>query len=263
MKPTSELPYRGRTVLLLGGQVDETRSEDVGFDVLGSDEADVRIEEAVIALARAVFARGGQLALRDEPILTPLALELVLDYWQSLPGEEVGGDDRRFTGAPLLILDSEHSDYLEDVQHAIQIGCANTGTFGSQIETPPDRIVCIGGGLAVVEQVNRFNLPNSRRVPVFTIPSTGGAAGTFENTVNIRNPEQAIVKTILSRQDAMRFEPPPDVRTTQQFGGDRHLDWESSSFEPERVPQFRYSLYPLIVNFILDPDFEELPIAAP
>jgi hypothetical protein len=256
----SELPYRGRTVLLLGGQVDETRSEDVGFDVLGSDEADVRIEEAVIALARAVFARGGQLALCDEQVLTPLALELVLDYWQSLPGEEVGVDNRRFTGAPLLILNSEHTGYFEDVQHAIQIGCANTATFSSQIETPPDRIVCIGGRLDVVEQVNRFNLPNSRQVPVFSIPSTGGAASRFENTVSIHNPEEAIVKAILSRQDAMRFEPPPDVRTTQQFGGDRHLDWESSSFEPDRIPQFRYSLYPLIMNVILDPDFVELPI---
>jgi hypothetical protein len=35
---------------------------------------------------------------------------------------------------------------------------------------------------------------------------------------------------------------------------------EESVIEPEPIPQWQYSLYPLIVNLILDPDFEPEPI---
>jgi hypothetical protein len=255
-----DLPYRGRTVLLLGGQVEESPQDDEFFDVIAPDEADVRVEEAIIALARAVFARGGQLAFRDDPLVTPLALELVLEYWQSLPGEETGREDRRFTAAPLLILDGERSVYHDDVERAIHIGYATNGAFGSQLESPPDRVVCIGGGLDLIERVNQFSRPNTRNIPVFSIPSAGGAASQLQRILGVRNPEEVVYQIVRSRTDAMRFAP-PELEPNEPTRGE-HRDWETSSFEPERIPQFRYSIYPLIMNAILDPDFEQLPVAA-
>jgi len=258
MRPTRDLPFRGRTVLLLGGQVEESPQEDEFLDLVAPDEADVRVEEAIIALSRAVFARGGQLAFRDDSLVTPLLLELVLEYWQSLPGEEIGGENRRFIAAPLLILDTHPSEHHGDVEHAIHVGYATSAAFTSQIESPPDRIVCIGGRLDYLEQVNRFNRPNARTVPVFSIPSTGGAASQLRSIPGIRNPEEIVSQIVRSRQDVIRFEP-PELEQNEPIRGERHR-WESSPFEPERVPQFRYSLYPLIMNAILDPDFEPLPV---
>ena len=40
---------------------------------------------------------------RHDPVAVPLAIEVALDYWQSLPKEQSGNDERRFVGAPLLI----------------------------------------------------------------------------------------------------------------------------------------------------------------
>ena len=143
-----------------------------------------------------------------------------------MPGEEVAGDNRRFTDAPLMILDSEPSDHLEDVQHAVHIGCAKIGTFSTQLEIPPDRIVCIGGMLEVVQLVNRFTSPNSPRVPVFSIPSTGGAATRFENRADIQNPEQRVAETIQSRLNVMRFEPPADIVPNAPTPRGLGHDWE-------------------------------------
>src|ERR1700694_4963930 len=101
------IPPSEKIVLLLGGSLgspsEQLPPEEKDFDIASDDELDVRIEEAILALTRAVFSRGWRLGFRHDPVVTPLALEVALDYWQALPGEGSGRGDRRFTGTPLLI----------------------------------------------------------------------------------------------------------------------------------------------------------------
>jgi hypothetical protein len=59
-------------------------------EILAEDEWEMRTEEAVNALARAVFLRGGQFAFRHHTLLTPFVFEILRDYWTPPPAEPTG-----------------------------------------------------------------------------------------------------------------------------------------------------------------------------
>lgn len=238
-------------VLLLGGslgssdELPETADRDFGF--ASDDELDVRIEEATVALIRAVLSRGWRVVFRHDPVVTPLAIEVALDYWQSLPGEQSGRDERRFTSAPLLIFGPElDQEDREVINYAIHIGCAIFFPEADVNYQPISRVVCVGGTTDVEKFVGSLQSRVSN-IPIFTIPSTGGAAQILSNRSGVANPERAVVAEILSRRDKMKFEPPQAEKPSETNRG-----FPETGFEPERIPQFRYALYPLLMNVILE-----------
>ena len=72
MTGLSNRALSGRTVFLVGGVAPESdySPERGEREILADDEWEIRTEEAVNALARAVFLRGGQLAFRHHALLT-------------------------------------------------------------------------------------------------------------------------------------------------------------------------------------------------
>jgi hypothetical protein len=250
-------------VLLIGGSIHDSKEEsqlvDRDFDVLTPDEFDIRIEEAVLSLTGAVFSRGWRLEFRHDPVFTPLAVEAVLDYWQPLPGEETNPERRR-SGTPLVIFVSElDHDVREQMEYAIRIGCVSL-THEDEIDYEKlSRAVCVGGATETRKQISTIR-EQGPQVPIFTIPSTGGVAQALADTPGIANPELGMVREIVERRSAVRFEPPEARRTS-----DSEKRFCGQGLDHERIPQFRYALYPILMDMILESDERSgsAPLARP
>ena len=63
----------------------------------------------------------------------------------------------------------------------------------------------------------------------------------------VASEERAVLAEILSHRDKMKFEPPQAEKPSEINCGFRETD-----FEQERIPQFRYELYPRLMNVILE-----------
>jgi len=246
MRTTSE-----QAVLLVGGSIPESKAEplleDRDFAVLSTDELDIRIEEAVISLSAAIFARKWRLAFRHDPIFTPLAIEAVLDYWEPLAGEEPNPERHR-VATPLLIFGPELDHDREQMEHAVKIGCLSVMKEADINYGMFSRVVCVGGAMDTENQI-RMIREQSPQVPIFTIPSTGGAAHALADLSGIANAELRIVREIVERRSAVKFAPPEQTRLPES---EKRLDLQS--LERETIPQFRYALYPTLMDFILEPD---------
>jgi hypothetical protein len=262
MNPVADLTLKGQTVLLLGGGVEDSPEEslvDSDFGPFSDDESDVRIEEAVVSLARAVFARGGQLAVQDDPVVTPLVIEVAMEYWQSLPSEHRSdeSENRRFSGVPVLIVQSDAAyDNHEEFGFATQIGCAKPTSRDDIKQVPFSRIVCIGGGRDVDEQLSRLAPLGQSATPVFAIPSTGGAAKSLANKKGVRNPEQEISQIIAIRRKQLHFKPPERESSDAEEPYRSRVSWEGQAFGEEHIQDFRYALYPIVMSVILDSEPE-------
>jgi hypothetical protein len=241
----------GQIVLLVGGAVDALKdqglSDEHDFDVVSTDELDIRIEEAALALSGAVFSRGWRLGFRHNPIFTPLALEVVIDYWQPLPGEESGSERGRAT--PLLIFGNTFDvDDREQTEQALHIGCASLLPEEELNYETLSRVVCVGGTREVEKQIGLIS-EKIPQVPIFTIPSTGGAAQAIVDRPGITNAEPNIVREIVARRLEARFEPP---HSDEVSDSDKRLF--AKSLEHERIPRFRYAIYPILMDMILESD---------
>jgi hypothetical protein len=257
MTPSSELSWKGRTVLVLGGghEGDSVVEKDGRFESLSEDEADIRIEEAALALTRAVLARGGRLAFRDDAVFTPLFIEVALEYWEALPAEEVSaeGERRRFVGAPLVLVGVKQNGPASDaLDWAAQVGCLETVSDDVFAERGADLVVLIGGSESAAGDLDRITNSRLSGVPIVALPSTGGVARGAADQGRVRDAEAAVMERVSASR--MRFEPPPDFvqRAARESG--RELTRESLSAEPEQQPEFRYALYPLVVAALLDGD---------
>lgn len=255
MTGSSFSPLNGGTVLLVGGVAPETVSspETNGREILAEDEWEIRTEEAVIALARAVFLRGGQLAFRHHALLTPFVLEIARDYAIPPPAEPAVtqsqfAPDSRMDGedtAPVMILaDRRMRGELSRHARSIALYAAiRPPTFLSQRSL--FRAVCIGGTEEALGDGDRLDL---REVPSFAIMSTGGIAS-----------ELASRELRFGRQNRWSD-------AEQQFGSDIGRSYftlpeafrrtiERNVVEPpgtEMPPDFRYAIYPLLMAEILD-----------
>jgi hypothetical protein len=222
---------RGRNVLLIGGSVPHVWEKDDPSSA--EDELDVRVEEAVMALARAVFIRGGQLAFLHNELLTPLLLEIFRDYWAQ-PGAEnlesrEPADSRT---APLLIL-SEDEHRAELSGYSYVVGRYAAMEDASQVyDREFFRAVCIGGD----HRAQRIG-ENVKAERLVAIPSTGGAAIELTRR-DWQNPEASMFETIEGMQNEMKFSPLEDQAQSE------------SGIEP--WPDFRYAVYPLLMAQILD-----------
>jgi len=247
-------PDSPETILLLGGKLDDDNEngihKDEHFRALSNDEADIRIEEAVLGLARGIFMRGWRLAFQHDAVLTPLVIEVAMEYWQSLPGEEKGFEARRFSSQPVVIFGGRlEEEEHEVIEYAVQIGCVKFVPETHLTEIPISRVVCIGGSRQAGEYIDWLN-EQDERPPVFTIPSTGGVAQALSYREGVSDLERGIEEALVSQRAEMHFEP-PDLEASPEHS---QRTFPPVELEPERVPEFRYALYPLLVNAILDLD---------
>lgn len=245
-----------QTVLLLGGTLDSfddnvLLQNDERFLDLAEDELDLRIEEAAIAIARGSFLRGWRLAMQNDPVLTPLVIEVAREYWESLPVEEMVQEGRRFNSEPVVIFGDDFDEETREVLgYYAQIGCIKLVREFDLREISVDRVVCIGGSHDVLELLGLIKFQGGGDTPIYTIPSTGGGALSLYQRHEAIDLEQAIVSRIVPQQFEVRFDL-SQVEPSDEFAeGNRR----SSEVEREAVPQFRFAFYPLVVNAILDAD---------
>jgi len=179
-------------------------------------DAAIEIEEAVISLARAVFAEGGQLVFGGHPTIAPLVALVAGEYIAPEPGEvvserraELERGTRRLQ-TPVVIYQSrafESSLPRETIQmeslgyatiHLIEETPERIGSKTERdaeslrrmriqmiSETKPLAMVCIGGMEGVEDEQELFRgiRPGA---PVYVLEQTGGAAAILASTASDR-----------------------------------------------------------------------------
>jgi hypothetical protein len=170
----------GQTIMLATGIPDDSIGGDQKAP-LGTWD----IDQAVTALARAVFAEGGKLVVEGDPSLT-LLLAMVAGEYQaqrfaegSGPGEgDPAPSVRVYRNRSRSEREGENEDLLERfhlVDFASDMGGDMVGGFGPIERESPVALICIGGGREVMNQARRFADTAFRR-PIFVLKTTGGAA---------------------------------------------------------------------------------------
>lgn len=237
MKPIIPSPLAGRTVFLLGGAVeDEEFTADPGYDS-AIDEQNLRIEEAVASIVRAVLARGARLGLVDDSVFTPLALQICNEYWEPAPAEGTPAHSEDDL-APILIfgqipaLPDEAASWY---QQGVNAGMVQYVSPYQQFSQPAALAICVGGVSNLDNIVGSFL---KRNLPVFTLPSTGGAARQIAHERNVVDVETKLLAEIARRRGSGS-----DVSEAPERG---------VTVEEERMPEFVYSAYPLLISIILD-----------
>lgn len=172
--------------------------------------AQVEIEQATIALARAVLSRGGTLVLGAHPSISPLIAHVAGEF--VAPAPDPAGRRRGADEGPAVIVHqvSAFRDELPAAtRHLEQMGLArfvwHDPVQGDQRGGPGDRpyplsvaamravmlrgpfdaMVCIGGMEGVLEEA-RMLREITRTCPVLAMAHTGGAASVLAQTDNYR-----------------------------------------------------------------------------
>ncbi len=248
-----EHPLRGHTVLLVGGS--ESGNGFIENSALGTnslpDEPSTRIEEAVISLARAVFARGGRLAFWHDPVITPIVAGVALEYWVPSPAEGWSENSIEFSTSgrsPVLVLGEPAEWERECYESSTRIGHVVFSSEQIWSRLQPSRIVCIGGDSMVYERLAPIRQRLGRQ-RIFVLPTTGGAAHDLlrEMAGFVDDAESAIWAYIQRQRLQMFFAPSED--SDSNISSD---DLFSRSPEEEVIPEFRFALYPLVMSLILD-----------
>jgi hypothetical protein len=234
----------GGLVLLLGGIPDYQRSDEAlsDGDSLEAEDQVIRVQEAVISLSRAVFSAGGRLALADDPLLTPLVAQLASEYWEPAPIETLPSGDERGNREREPVIVYQPKKIFSKEENFLQAGYVRV-----QSEMPSEvaAVVAIGGG---EEQHYQFAswLERKERIPIYVIGSTGGWASKegprYREVIEEANDEQLWEK-LQSVRNEIRF-PVSKERFAEQE--------EPEPTVEEQVPEFRYSLYPLLMSNIVD-----------
>jgi hypothetical protein len=217
---TTSANLRGRTIFLSASVPRRERAREFATrEKAGEiqepfsriDFAPFEIEQAVISLARAVFAANGRLVFGGHPSISPLVATVAGEYREAFVAE--GGKERQ--RAPVLIYQSrafeEHAPeanllmFKSGVAEVVWVESENDERFvlGAGIfeepcpaslkkmrtrmlrESEPLAMVCIGGMAGVVKEVALF----SEQFPdksVFVLASTGGAAAMLSRTRQAR-----------------------------------------------------------------------------
>lgn len=197
-------PLAGRAVFLSASVPSVDRAERYRR----IPQAFARIEEAALRVAGAVFNAGGTLVFGGHPSISPLIGYLCEQYQPSVEAE---GQNRRVAetetaaGRPRVVMfqsevyreawaaPSERLSKLAGVEviwtEAVQSqNFKNVSQIEAQVEaslhimralmfsqTRPIAMVAIGGMEGVEEELELFD-PSHQTWPIYTIPSTGGAA---------------------------------------------------------------------------------------
>lgn len=227
----------GRTIMLAAGMPDGD-AKIGGWD----------IDQAIVALARAVFAEGGRLVAESDASLTLLLAMIAGEYQTQRFAEGSGRADVDL--APFVRIDrtgprshreDEDEALLERYRLVDFASRADDDTFAKkEISALPWRdepiaLVCIGGGAGVIEQAHRFASKGPRR-PIFVLKTTGGAAARMDldPVLSVEAIDTAIAEQVWSRA-RVRLE-----ATEFEFDRRRY------EYEERIVP------YPVIMQTIVD-----------
>ncbi|WP_395641439.1 hypothetical protein [Rudaea sp.] len=168
------------------------------------------IEQAVISLARAVFARGGRLVFGGHPTISPLVAMVAGEYRKPRRAES---DLER---APPSVVIYQSEAYREVAEEAIlliyELGAAKvfwTAAVDDErydpekrgtpqclkslaemrrkmlLETRPDAMVCIGGMEGVLDEAALFEQLVQARM-IYTLKAAGGAAAELASSPSDR-----------------------------------------------------------------------------
>src|SRR5262245_27767619 len=173
-------------------------------------EAPLRIEEAVLCIARAVFMEGGTLVFGAHPSISPLVARVIDSYY--VPGEtsakhsknpslviyqsEVWRKDwaeatKILTRHPRVRVEWTKAQAGESVDLAIKNRPQAPKSMASMRttmikETRPIAMVAIGGMKGVLDEAEIF-AKLRRRKPIFTLATTGGAAALLSKNPKYRD----------------------------------------------------------------------------
>ena len=190
-----------------------------------SSDLHIRVEEAIISLARAAFAEEGRLVYYGSLSISLLLATVSAEYVQPLTEEdqyyqtEQAGEQRQ---PPLILFVSIPSanevKLLDELRLVERAGYAailwSTGREYSIDrvirETQPNALVCIGGSENTLDVINSFRKLRSR-LPI-VIETTGGAAQKVARTRpnDVRIFDRKILQLLSgqkTRQTGQRFFP--------------------------------------------------------
>jgi hypothetical protein len=174
--------------------------------------AQVQIEQAVIALARSVFQAGGRLVFGGHPSISPIVLMVAAEYGFDRPAESSGERQAK----PVVIYQSKaYEEVIPDTTYELfNLGYAEinwteavegekfdksvkdteqchrslTLMRQSMVRENPDALVCIGGMEGVIEEFEIFRERFPNRL-IYLFEPTGGAssklAGRYGNSGNV------------------------------------------------------------------------------
>jgi hypothetical protein len=188
-------------------------------------EAPLRIEEAVICIARAVFVEGGTLVLGAHPSISPLVARVVDNYYLPAPAEDTGipteskQEQVRWRNPSVVIYQTEawrpfwaaateqlarhplvtlrwieaaaEEKVDPDIRDRVQAPESLRQMREAMIKgTSPVAMVAIGGMKGVIDEAKLFAelLPDR---PIFTYVTTGGAAALLPQ--RLENSNQVVV----------------------------------------------------------------------
>ncbi|HYJ87001.1 MAG TPA: hypothetical protein VEW46_13155 [Pyrinomonadaceae bacterium] len=215
LKPQSRL--HGRSIFLSASVPTPERSDE--YDRI--QEAPLRIEEAVVCVARAIFMEGGTLVFGAHPSISPLVARVVDNYFLPAPAEDRQPSTERDESEPswknpsVVIYQSRVWEpyWAEATQQLIRHPLvsvewtdAEPGEFidlkikdrpqaphsmrrmrETMIEeTSPVAMIAIGGMKGVLDEAAVFNRLRPG-APIFTLETTGGAAAILSRDPEYRN----------------------------------------------------------------------------
>lgn len=190
-------------------------------------DAAFQVEQAVISLVRAVFAKGGRLVFGGHPSISPLVASVAAEYFPVRPTEvksSDGGPRELFVGredAPITIYQSRAFDGFlpKDTRDMVKYGFAqirwteavNNEKFDKDavgkfqcwdslqdmrrkliVESEPIALATIGGMEGIFGEVELF-LEKRPKKSIYTFKETGGAAECLANHRIPEFPERAKV----------------------------------------------------------------------
>jgi len=208
MTPHVRLPaegrLRGRSIFLSASVPHPKR--DLRYQAV--PHAQLEIEQAVVSLARAVFAEGGRLVFGGHPSISPLVSLVAGEYMRPVLVEGALVE-RDISLSPVAIhqLEAYADQLVEATRHMETLGQAKvfwhpvdpSERFETRQEERPSYpqslknmrlrmiadsiitgMVCIGGMEGVVEEAAMF-AENRPSQPIFALARTGGAAALMAN----------------------------------------------------------------------------------
>lgn len=202
---------RGRTIMLAAGMPEDERVSDAERPIDAW-----HIDQAIVALSRAVFAESGRLVVESNAPLTLLLAMIAGEYQTQRFAEGSGPADADFTPSVRVHRarprsDREHQDealleryrLLDFADRADDDPFAKRKTRAHSWRDEPIALICIGGGADVIEQAHRFASKEPYR-PIFALKTTGGAAArlVIDQVLPVVTIDAAIAEQVWKRARA-------------------------------------------------------------
>jgi len=215
---------RGAVVVLIASPPDTGIQETVLSDaqIVDNDDAEAAIDEAALALARAVLAEGGTLAVRGNAYAAPLVAYIAAEYWSPAPIENVQIADTVRTATVLVY--GDESSFLELVLRSPVAARREMSAIA------PVAVVLLGGGASEREEANYWQ-EKMRSELFFPISGTGGAAAESDSR------ERYLTDLLRKLREELR----------NPERGEQRVE-----FRDEDSRQFGFSHYPLLMRQIVD-----------